>query len=335
MRIVMTYNLRKEEDERQAEWFLPDYVDLLTGSLERLGHEVIGVESSGAPDQVIAKVVDARPDLVFNMAEGSGGPYREALLPTLFEFLNIPYTGGGPELLAISLNKRLTEKLLSLRGIQVPKGCVLMEPDDPIREDMRPPFMVKPNNEGSSIGIHEDSVVDSLEAAKERALGLLGDHPDGVIVEEFIDGREITVPMLSAHPEVLMEPVEYVVKGHPYNIMDYEVKTDEDADVETLCPADLSEEERASVLEFAARVFSVLRTPDCARVDMRMRPDGHLYLIEVNPLPGLREVSPVITSAKAMGMEYDEVIDHILRSACRRQGVCGPSLDSLETMRED
>lgn len=331
----MTYNLRQDDDESTAEYFQPDYVDLLEGSLERLGHEVIKVEASDPPDQVIAKVVEARPDLVFNMAEGTGGTFREALLPTLFEFLNIPYTGGGPELLAISLDKRLTEKMLSLRGVQVPKGCLMRDAEDPLRDDMQAPYMVKPNSEGSSIGIHADSIVKTEKEARQVTARLLEDHPAGVIIEEFIEGREITVPMLSAHPKVLMEPVEYVVTGTEHNIMDYEVKSGKgDAKIETHCPADLSEDERASVMEFAARAFSVLRTPDFARVDMRMRPDGRLYLIEVNPLPGLREVSPVITSAKAMDIEYDEVIRYILQSACERQGVCGPATDEQEALAE-
>lgn len=323
MHIVMTYNLRTEDDESQAERFTQDYVDLVYEALIRLGHDVTRVEASGQPDRVIEEIVDAGPDLVFNLAEGTEGQYREALYPTLFEFLNIPYTGGGPELMAIGMDKRLTEELLELRGVRVPKGCVLRKPDDPMRADMKPPFMVKPNYEGSSMGIHSDSVVQTREEARAQATKLLETYPAGVEVEEFIAGREITVPFLAAYRNPLLEPVEYEVKGSEHNIMDYEAK-DEDNDEEqviTHCPAKLTEEERASVMGLAAQAFSVLRTPDFGRADMRLSKDGVAYLIEVNPMPGLRPVSPVVTSARAMGMRYEEVIRWIIASAKRRYGM--------------
>ncbi|MBW3583372.1 MAG: ATP-grasp domain-containing protein [Euryarchaeota archaeon] len=323
MRITLTYNLRTEDDESQGERFDQDYVDRLESALLELDHEVTLLESTMPTDRLVDEIVDSKPDLVFNLAEGTEGKYREALLPTILTFLKIPYTGGPPELLAIGLDKRLTERLLERSGVPVPRGRVFTTKDMTIPDHLEPPYMVKPNFEGSSMGIHEDSIIDDREAAEQRVKELLEDYPEGVQVEEFIPGREITVPFLAAHEDRLLEPVEYTVPESRHNIVSYETKSADDPEskIVTHCPADLTPAEREEVMQVAARAFSVMRTPDFGRADLRLREDGKAFLIEVNPMPGLRPVSPLMRSAEAMGMRYVEVIDHIIRSACIRQDI--------------
>ncbi len=321
MRITFTYNLRRSEDESEAELFTQDYVDRLVSALEELGHKVTPVEVSGPPGKVTDELVDSHPDLVFNMAEGVGGKRRESYYPAIYELLGMPYTGGTPGLLHAGLDKRLVQKLLDIRDIQVPKGCLITEDYPDIPDDLEFPVFIKPNYEGSSMGITQQSVAESRKNAEKVVGELLDEYPEGVIVEQYIEGRELTVPMLEASPNYLLEIVEYEFTEGGHNIFDYETKAAGDSGdqpIKTICPPELTSEERHKILLLAERAFRVMRIPDFGRADIRLQDDGVPYLIEVNPLPGLRPISPMITSAKETGLRYTDVVELIIESARRR-----------------
>jgi D-alanine--D-alanine ligase len=320
LRVTLTYNLRQSEDEADAERFSEEYVQQLVSALEELNHDVSAVEVSGPPGTVVDQLLDSKPDLIFNMAEGVGGKRRESYYPAMYSLLGLPYTGGTPGLLHVGLDKRLAGKLLAVRGIRVPDGA-LLTPDHPdLPTDIEYPLFVKPNYEGSSMGITQESVVESEEEARKVIGKLMDKYPEGVIVEQFIRGREITVPMLSASPGYLLEIVEYEFEGDEHNIFDYDTKSagGEDKSLKTICPPELSAAEKREILTLADRAFRVMQIPDFGRADIRLTEDGVPYLIEVNPLPGLRPISPLITGAKAKGLSYTDVIRLIIESARQR-----------------
>jgi len=324
MRISFTFNLRQsEDDEKQAERFSRDYVDRVVSALEELGHEVSPVEVSGPPGEVVDKLIDSRPDLIFNLAEGVGGKRRESYYPAMYELMGIPYTGGTPGLLHVGLDKRLAGKILAVRGVRVPGAALVTSECPDLPDNLEYPLFIKPNYEGSSIGITQESVVENPEEAKKVLGKLLDEYSEGVIVEQYIQGRELTVPMLEAYSGYMLEIVEYQFKGEGHDIFDYETKAgdEEDKTLNTICPPELTPEERRDVLTLADRAFNVMRVPDFARADIRLAKDGTPYLIEVNPLPGLRPVSPLITAAKAKGLSYTDVIDLIIKSAKNRYGI--------------
>lgn len=317
--VALTYNLRTDEDdESQAERLDQDYVDGVADALRGLGHRVTMLEVSGPAPKVFRRLADVEPQIVFNLAEGEEGVWREAFYPMLFDFLGYPYTGAGPGVLGMGLDKRLTEEALALRGVDVPRGR-LVTPDEPdIPDDLRYPLLIKPNFEGSSMGIHQDSIVHGPDEAKELVDDMLEEFPEGLDVEEYIEGRELTVGYLARADEPFTEIVEYRFPEDRENIMDYETKQAEGEDIETLCPPPLDDDTRDAVYDIAARAVSAMRTPDFARIDLRMRGDGKLFLIELNPLPGLREVSPLVVGAKAQGLDYEEIIDAVITSAALR-----------------
>jgi D-alanine-D-alanine ligase len=121
----------------------------------------------------------------------------------------------------------------------------------------------------------------------------------------------------------LLEPVEYEVRAGEHNIMGREVKGADQPDrvVKTHCPARLDDEERREVMSMAAAAFRVMKTADFGRIDLRLDDRGRAYVIEINPLPGLRRDSPVVVSAEACGLSYEEVCGHILTSAVKRYGL--------------
>jgi D-alanine--D-alanine ligase len=323
LHIVVTYNERTQDTEEQAERLSKEYVEDVRDALVRLGHRVDLLEVSGATPQVVRRIGRQEADLVFNLAEGEEGVWREALYPMLFEFLRLPYTGAGPGTLALGLDKRLSEEALALKGVNVPQGALITREDPKIPENLRYPLLIKPNFEGSSIGIHQDSIVDHEKEAQQVTHDMLEKYPDGLDVEEYIRGRELTVGFLAAKRPPFTEIVEYRIDGTEHNILDYETKQEEGANIETVCPAPLSPEQRERVMDQAARAVSALNLPDFGRVDFRLREDGKPFLIEVNPLAGLRRISPLVVGANAQGCSYKDIMGLIVKSAAQRYQING------------
>jgi D-alanine--D-alanine ligase len=321
MRIALTYNLRKEETEEQSEMYRKDEVDRLVKSISKLGHEVIPVEVSGTPKEIVQRIADAKPKLIFNVAEGPPklGQVREAYYPSIFQQLGIPHTGGGPSLLQVTLDKRLSEELLNVRGIRCPRGIMLTKEKRELPEDMPLPLFVKPNYEGTSKGIYQDSVVETRDEAEEMIGKIVEEYPAGVEVSQFIKGREITVPFLDELPGRFLDIVEHDLsetKGE-HAIYDYELKqTDEN--VKFICPAEFETEVRNDILEQCDKVLRAMPCPDLGRIDFRVDEEGKAYFLELNALPRLMPDGSLIIAAEEGGISYDETLDYIIRSAARR-----------------
>ncbi|MFP4054692.1 MAG: P1 family peptidase [Phycisphaerae bacterium] len=333
MKIALAYNLRTEETPEQAERYRREEVDRLVDALEELDHEVVELEVSGRPGDIVDRLIETRPELVFNVAEGKEalGPGREAYCPALFEQMSIPYTGSGPSLLQVDLDKRLTEKLMSAHGINVPRGVVLTSDQPELPEDMPLPLFIKPNYEGTSKGIYQDSVVEDRDDAQKLVNELLEKFPDGIEVEQFIRGREITVPFLEEIDEKLLDIVEHDFSGArgEHDIYDYELKQTDEG-VEMVCPADLEYDEKNSILEASQRALEIMPCHDLGRVDFRLAEDGTPYFLEVNPLPRLMPDGSLTIAAKKRGMDYPQIMDCVIRSASKRYGLTPTSRTTVE-----
>lgn len=321
MKITLTYNQRTDDSEAQGELYRPEEIKRLTAAIESLDHAVTAVEVSGPSAELVDKLLDAKPDLIFNVAEGSPhqGVAREALFPAIFEMMGIPYTGGRASVLYVGLDKRLTEKLLSARGITVPKG-ILLNPQNPeLPDDMPLPLFVKPNYEGTSKGISQQSVVEDRGEAQRRIKELLAEYPEGVSVEQFIPGRELTVPFLDEWPGKILEIVEheFLEKQGEHAIFDYQAKQS-DHGVKSVCPAKLASPTRAAVLDCADKIRRALPCHDFGRIDFRLHENGTPYFIEINPLARLMPDGSLIVAATEKGLSYEEIMDCIIRSAARR-----------------
>ncbi len=324
MRITVAYNLRTELTEEEAELLLQEDVDRIVEALRGMKHAVTPVEVSGPLSDVVESLYESDPDLIFNVAEGTVGSSREAFYPGLYEQLRLPFTGGNAALLHMNLHKHLAKTVAASRGIPVPRGALLTQPGEPLPEDLDYPLILKPNSEGSSKGITQDSVVETPEECRRRVDELLARYPAGVVVEEFIAGRELSVPLLESYPGKILEIVEHTFDlgeiGGKYNIYDYDMKQGGESAkaVRVVCPPELSRARRRAVLAMARRVFSIMDCPDFGRVDLRLRDDGTPYFIELNPLPSLHPRASLMTAAERRKLSYKEVLRLIVRSAARR-----------------
>lgn len=329
MRIALTHNLRLTDSEEEAEFDTPETIDAIAGGLERLGHRVERVEVSGPASRTVARLEAYNPDLVFNTAEGRRGKFREAFYPALFEELAIPYTGSDPYALSMTLDKQTTKLLLATKGVVSPRGVLVDRLEQLHVEGFRFPVMVKPNFEGSSKGITQDSVVEEAARLREVVEGMLRRYPSGVLVEEFIVGRDVTMPFLAAASRDtggVLSPVEYVIaeasrRKRRWQIYDYDLKGDESSAVSVRAPAQLPRDVLHRLHKAASIVYSALDIKDLGRIDFRVGEDGIPYFLEINALPSLEPGAGIYVSAELEGLHFDAVLGKIVESACQRYGI--------------
>ncbi len=327
MRITVAYNLRTDTSEETAELLTQEDVNRICGALRELRHQISPVEVSGQPDEVVDRLLNSSPDLIFNCAEGTIGSSREAFYPGLYEQLRIPFTGGNPSLLHMNLDKHLAKTVVAARGVRVPRGVLVTPTNRDLPTDLDYPLFIKPNAEGSSKGVTQDSVVETPEVCERRIDELLKQYRAGLVVEEFIAGRELSVPILEAYPGKILEIVEHTFDlekiGGRYNVYDYEMKQGgaRASGVGVECPASLDGDERDVVIAMARRVFEIMHCPDLGRVDIRLREDGTPFFIELNPLPSLHPVASLMLAGETRGLNYRDVLRMVVRSAARRYGL--------------
>lgn len=330
MRIVLTHNLQLSQSEEEAEFDRPETIAALRSALERLGHVVQPVEVSGPASRTVARLEAWRPDLIFNTAEGRRGRFREAFYPALFDELGIPHTGSDAYVCALTLDKNLTKMVVGAAGVPVPRSVFLSEARPVPTEGLRFPVIVKPNFEGSSKGIGQDSVVDDPKQLDAKVAQVLERYPSGVLIEEFIVGRDVAVPYLElADTEVsgVLDATEYVfderaVQGRRYQIYDYTLKQHDYAAVSVRCPAELPPELVVRLKKLSLLAFRTLGVRDLGRIDYRVTPEGNVYFLEVNALPSLEPGAGIYDSARLAGLDtVDRVLEKVIESAARRQGL--------------
>jgi D-alanine-D-alanine ligase len=331
MRIGLSYDLkevmpseRDGPDDALEEYDSQDTVEMIVSALESEGHKVVKL---GGGSEFLVNIRHQDVDVVFNIAEGRGNHRsREAQIPSILEMLDIPYTGSDPQCLAICLDKPLTKKLVLAGGISTPKWLTITtEPELRFfsRQNFVFPVIVKPAWEGSSKGIRLTSLADNAEQAKETALEIMERYGQPVMVEEFIDGDEVTVGIIGNNPPY----VPGMMRVLPRNKVDcfvysVEVKRDYLNLVDYECPVNLPEAILADLESDSLKVFRTLGCRDFSRIDFRVSRDGKPYFIEINPLPGLGSYSDLIIMAKMMGWKHEKVICAVLDAALERYPQC-------------
>jgi D-alanine-D-alanine ligase len=332
MRIALTHNLRLTDSEEEAEFDTRQTVDALASAIERLGHRVERIEVSGPASRTVARLEAYGPDLIFNTAEGRRGRFREAFFPALFDELGMPYTGSDAYALAVTLDKQLTKLVLTQHGVTTPRWQYVENPRFLQTCALRYPVIVKPNFEGSSKGITQDSVVEDPLRLHEVVSAGLRKYPAGLLVEEFIAGRDVTVPYLEkAAPERggVLQPVEYVIDAalageRRHAIYDFDLKTKLEKAVSVRAPAKLVRAQKERIQEQAATVFRALGIRDLGRIDFRVGEDGQVYFLEINALPSLEPGAGIYVAAMLEGLHADAVLGSVIQSAVERCNIAVP-----------
>jgi D-alanine-D-alanine ligase len=334
MRIGITYDLKTDgspaeapdgrfPDDWQEEFDSPATIEAIARVLTDLGHEV---EMLGDGRELLERLLADPPDFVFNMAEGQGvSRSREARVPAVLEMLGIPYTGSDPLTLAVTLDKDCAKRLVQAAGVAVPQGMVVEDQGSfyPRSSTLDPqwsfPLIVKPAWEGSSKGIRHNCIVTAAEDLDSAITSVQEDHRQPALVEEFIDGDEVTVGIFGNPGEVLGVMRVLPVQPTPRFIYSLEVKRDFLQRVRYECPPEIPPATLEAVRHAALTVYGTLGCRDVARVDFRLR-DGVPYFLEANPLPGLNpKTSDLVILARLCGWSFDKLIATILQAAIERQ----------------
>jgi D-alanine--D-alanine ligase len=317
LRVGLAFNMKRIDshgDDREAEYDSPPTIDSITKAIESYGHTVVPLEATADfPRALMTNNVD----LVFNIAEGISGRNREAQVPNLCELLGIPYTGSDSATLSICLDKSLSKRMM--RDITTPKFQLLLTGREKLRT-LRYPVIVKPNAEGTSKGITAKSVVDDEAGVREVARELIERYGQPALVEEYIQGREFTVGLLGERRPRVLPPMEVVfLNPSSRSVYDYTCKQEWEKHVRYECPAQLTKDEQRAIDKACRATFMTLGCRDVARIDLRLAGDGTVYVIEVNPLPGLTpNYSDLCLIANGAKIDYRTLIGEILSGAIKR-----------------
>ncbi|MCR4438981.1 MAG: ATP-grasp domain-containing protein [bacterium] len=313
-----------------AEGDSEETIQAVIDALRSGGHKVQGVEGD---DRAAAALRRHRPDLVFNIAEGLFGDFRESYVPMVCEQLGIPYTGSGPLTLAICLNKARAKEILSYYGIPTPRFRVAQVGEQVDLRGLRFPVIVKPVSEGSSKGVFNDSVADTPAQARQQVAKCWATYQQPVLVEEFLAGREFTVAVWGNGDDLEVLPiVEIVYDELPAGarpLYSYEAKWVWDRPEQPLrifeCPAPLADEARAELQLLVKRAYRVLHIRDWCRIDVRADAAGRPHILELNPLPGIlpnpEDNSCFPKAARTAGYSYQRMVNHVVEIAAARYGM--------------
>ncbi|MGZ3536631.1 MAG: D-alanine--D-alanine ligase family protein [Thermodesulfobacteriota bacterium] len=327
LKVGITYNLKKEFSQREnqpidllEEFDSEETIDAIRDVLEAEGHEVIKL---GGDTGLIDRLRQASVDIVFNIAEGIGGRNREAHIPALLEFLNIPYTGSDPLTLSVTLDKAVAKRIIMSHGIPTPRFKKVERTEDLEGLDLRYPLFVKLCYEGSSKGVRLDSKISNPQSLEEKTRSLLSIYGSPLLVEEFVKGPEFTVGVLgNEHPTVL-GVMQIEIKGRPpeESIYSLEIKREWEEKVRYHCPPLIDQPLIKEIEEVALRSYRALDCRDVSRVDIRVGEDQTPYFLEINPLPGLSPVyGDLVIMARSVGWDYARLVKTIFHHALKRFG---------------
>lgn len=261
-----------------------------------------------------------KPDVIFNLVEiFHDQSFLEMSFASLLELMRIPYTGASPIALGTCQKKILTKGILQSMGVNTPKYFLVADLSDVRKINLNFPVIIKPASEDASVGIENESVVYTYDKMKARVEYVLKHYKQQVLVEEFIEGRELNVAVMGDRV-IKVLPISEIdftnMPQHLHNIVSYQAKWEplHEAYHKTIpiCPAELPLRVERLAKRIAIKAFRALGCRDYARVDMRLSANNELFVLEVNPNPDLTEGAGFMRSADAAGMPFEIALKKIV-----------------------
>jgi len=275
-------------------------------ALKELGYFVFNIDYRG-PEELLS-LKKREVDVVFIALHGVGG--EDGRIQGWLETMGIPYTGSDVLASALAMDKSFSRRIWKTEGLKQPYWQVIDSPCFSLK--ISPPFIVKPARGGSTIGVSLVREEKEVETAIREAFK---HDSECIIVEEYIEGREITVGIID-DPQPKALPIIEIV--HRKGIFDYTTKYTKGL-CDYIVPAEFSLSESKKIKDIAIRAYKSLGCRDFGRVDLIWR-KGEAYLLEVNTIPGMTDNSLLPRAAKAEGIEFNLLVDKIVKRAICRRG---------------
>lgn len=325
MKVAVVYN---RDSERVINLFgLPNRekygkaaIKRITDALKKGGYQIKAFEGDkdiiDRLEEFMPRVVKGeRPGMVFNLSYGIQGQARYTHIPSILEMVGIPYVGSGPEAHSLSLDKFVAKMIFRQNNVPTPEFAVLHAGAFEL-PDLEFPLIVKPRNEAVSYGI---KVVNNEQELRDAAGHIFEAFNQPVLVERYIEGREINVGLLGNGPPEIFRPAEIIFGEGGPAIYTYEDKIRQSGrEIGVECPANLTPEMEKKAQKIALDAFSALGCYDCARVDMRMDDQGNLYVLEINSLPSMGEHGSYVHGAKEYGLDFPDLVNRLVEVATQR-----------------
>jgi len=276
---------------------------LCANALEDAGYRVSQIDVK-QDLKALLNALEPRPDVVFNALHGRVG--EDGTVQAVLNILEIPYTHSGLLASALAMNKPMAKMLFTAAGIPCPESQVIDIGDLKKVTAITPPYVIKPLNEGSSVGVHIVRVGDNSLPVDDWNFG------DKVLLERYIPGRELTVAVVDGNP---LGVTELLPREGFY---DYKAKYSE-GETEHLCPAQIPADTEAKAKDYAVRAHNLLGCHGVTRADFRYDDTeskcGCLYLLEINTQPGMTPLSLVPEQAALHGQSFSELVTVMVEAA--------------------
>ena len=293
--------------------------------LARAGHDTFPVVVDGSRE-CLKRLAGVEADLIFNLVEGFGDDdTKEPYVAAYYDLVGLRYTGSGPRGLSLAIDKAVAKKVFAFHHVPTPMFATVYRGRLEWAHDVEFPVIVKPVREDGSIGIGFSALANSIKELMERIDELHADFDHPVLIEQYIEGREINVGVIGNARAVAFPPVEldlsHLPEGTP-RIAGTEVKWEEGTRAyrgsKVLVPDDLPADVVAAIHQAALTCFQALHLRDYARFDFRITPKNKAYLIEANPNPYLYSGAEFIKGARASGRTHPETVLEIVELAQAR-----------------
>jgi D-alanine-D-alanine ligase len=299
----------------------PEYFLKVLSTLKQLGFDV---EYFQDPKELISALVSSNNtiDYVFNLYYGTRSRNRKAVLPAICEVFKKPYLGADTYVYSLSKDKYLAKILMEKIGVPTPRFDIVKSVDDidETSDGFPLPAILKPNNEGGSIGISDANMVFSRTKLKQVLLRLLKKYRQPIILEQFIEGRELTIPICGNDEISLCEVIEITVKGQSFGKRVYSsrLKYVEYRDIGFRKQDFLEDEQLEELIRCAKKLHKHLIPCDIIRYDLRFSDKNGPFFIEANPDVYIGSDHAFYYAFKINGYSYADMIRKVLETSFRR-----------------
>lgn len=318
MHIALIYSQQEESHGSPTALKLNGLAESIKEALEWGGHKVTQVEANSHLLVNIERM--EKPDLLFNLSTGLADKRSQANIVGMLEMTKIPLVGSGLNAQVLALHKEITKSLLLANHVRTARFQLLTHEQEKIREDFVYPLIVKPEHEGSGIGITLSSKVDDPADLRGVIKDKIALHNQALLIEEYLPGREFTVGVMGNRTLEILPIKETIFFPDGPPLLTNELKVT--AHTLSEIPANISSELKDEIESMAEKAYRVLRCQDFARIDFRLDREGKPSIIELNTFPGLVKgysFFPLI--AEAAGYSYEALINHLAEVAVEPKGL--------------